>query len=508
MKHTRALLWGALGTALLGVTALPAARVPILGDDFQALFEVYATADGSPFKALISGWRAGTTAGHFNPFGQALGYLHHFNAYAFSTNLGLPPQLYDVVVGAVLLWLTVLAATTVLVHGLRYADLAPDLGFWRSFALLAAVTAVTLQLHPWSNDPVTSYTMAGWGSAVIGFALLGQALRSTTPGRSSRADVAVVGAVSVFAVLYYEMLVGVIAGTAVVYAATLVRSRRRGERDQARRALLLGAVGVVLPAVVFVAGRLLAIPSDQSTYTGTAISLGTDALWTWLVAMVGAVPVGGWEYLVQSGGGVPLTRWAALFTLAVAIGLLAFLSAWRRTPLLVGRWSRSALVPITAVAVTWAVTTATHATSVKYIAEIKSPGQVYLYYAVGAICVALLLAGAFITLAPRLRRGMRTAAALALGAYLTVQLPLNWHLAHVSAAAYANNRNLSGAATDDQVPEATRCDTLLAWAQAPWPQYYREAVVRGAQEDFQRVFGEPLCSDPTRLAQLEFMVTG
>lgn len=504
MNRTRPLLWAALGTGLLGVGALPAARVPIIGDDFQALFETYAITDGSLVGALDFGWHAGMKAGHFNPIGQAVGALHHFTLFSVSANLGIPPQLVDVAIGTTLIWLTVLAATTVLVQGLRYARLTPRLDFWPAFALLAGVTAVTVQLHPWSNDPVTTYLPAGWGSALIGFTLLGLALRACQPGRTGWADIVLIGGVALFAVMYYEMLVGMIAGTAVVYAGTFFRGRRRGDRPQAMRALVLTGVGVVLPAVVFVGGRLLAAPAESSGYTGTALSVGPEAAYTWWVAMVGAVPAGGWRYLIEnSGGSIPINTRSALFAIALLVGVLVLIAAWRRLPVLTGGWSKAALVPIGAVLVTWGAATATHTTTKKYIDEINEPGQVYLYYAVGVICVALLLAAAAITVLPHAGSTVRSGGLLVLGAFIAVQAPLNWHLATVSAEAYSINRNLSTAAVDDTVPPTVRCDTLLTWAQRPWPEYYLDAVVGDVQEDFLRIYGEQFCPDRSVLARID-----
>jgi hypothetical protein len=131
------------------------------------------------------------------------------------------------------------------------------------------------------------------------------------------------------------------------------------------------------------------------------------------------------------------------------------------------------------------------------------PGQVYLYYAVGVVCVAVLLAGAAIAVLPRLGPVPQVGAVLLAGAYLAVQVPLNWHLATISANAYTANRNLSTAAADESVDAQTRCDTLLDWARRPWPEYYRDAVVEDVQEDFERAFGADFCSDPAVLRQLD-----
>jgi hypothetical protein len=304
--------------------------------------------------------------------------------------------------------------------------------------------------------------------------------------------------------MYYEMLVGMIAGTAVVYAGTILRGRRRGNRPQVVRALVLTGVGVVLPAVVFIGGRLLAAPAESSGYTGTALSVGPDAAYTWWVAMVGAVPTGGWRYLIENGGGrIPINTRSGLFAIALLIGALVLMAAWRRLPVVTGGWSKAALVPIGAVLGTWAATTATHTTTKKYIDEINEPGQVYLYYAVGVLCVALLLAAVAVTLLPRAGATVRSGGLLVLGAFIAVQAPLNWHLATISAEAYSINRNLSTAGADADVPPDIRCDTLLTWAERPWPQYYLDAVVEDTQENFLRVHGEPFCPDLSVLATID-----
>jgi hypothetical protein len=509
MNRLPRLLWAALGTGLIALGAIPAARVPIIGDDFQHLFETYAVADGSLFEALRYGWNAGFGAGHFNPIGQALGALHHYTVYSVSASLGVPPQLLDVVIGTALIWLTVLAAATVLVNGLRYAGLTPRLDLWAAFALLAGITALTLQLHPWTNDPVTSYLPAGWGSAVIGFTLLGLALYATLPGRTGWLDVALIAVLALAAVMYYEMLVGVIVGTAVVYAGTVLRGRRRGDRPQVVRALVLIGVGVVAPAVVFLAGRFLAAPAESSGYTGTAISLGPDAIGTWWVAMLGALPGGGWPYLISMGGSsIPFDRGPVLYTVALLAGVLVLMAAWRRTPLVTGGWSKAALVPIGAVFAAWGATTATHTTTKKYIDEINEPGQVYLYYAVGVICVALLVAALVVTVVPHTGSFVRSVGLLLVGAFVVVQGPLNWHLASISEGAYTINRNLSTAAADDSVTPETRCGTLLDWAQRPWPGYYLSSVIEDTQENFERKFGEPFCTDRSVLARIDELVDG
>ncbi|MCC2310076.1 hypothetical protein [Cellulomonas chengniuliangii] len=487
---------------------VPAARVPVIGDDFHALFETYRISNGSFLDAIVFGWNQGFLAGHLNPVGQAAGAAYHFGAFAFSSAFEISPQYYDVFFGSLFLWLTVAAAASVLTWGLRNAGVRAEVGYWRVFALVAAVTAVTVQLHPWSNDPVTSFGPAGWGSAAIGFWLLALALRSTTPGRRGWGDYVLVGVVALGAVMYYEMLVGMIAGTAVVYLGALLRARARRDSAGAWRAVGMGALGVVAPAVVFVVGRaLLAIPADQSNYTGTSLSLGGDALATWWAAMVGALPGGGWPYLFSMLGGQVSLNAKSLIVALLLCGCTALLMyGWRRSSSLTPPATRSAVIPLGAVLVTWALTTATHATTVKYIDEIKVPGQVYLYYGVGVVCVAILISWGIMAWAERIPMAGRPLVLLVIGALLVTQVSLNWRLATESAMAFAPNRTLAGAAITDDGTEQARCDALAGWIERPWPTYYLTVVTTDVQENFESVFGEPFCDDPVVIARVEELV--
>ena len=74
------------------------------------------------------------------------------------------------------------------------------------------------------------------------------------------------------------------------------------------------------------------------------------------------------------------------------------------------------MIPLGAAVATWAFTTATHATSRKYIDEIKVPGQVYLYYAVAVVWVAILLAWGVLAAVSRLPSTVRMASLNLLGA--------------------------------------------------------------------------------------------
>jgi hypothetical protein len=502
--------WALAGAAVLGVSYIPAARVPIIADDFQALQETFAITDGSFWEALTFGFSAGQQAGHSNPVGQTLGALYHYLAYWISANVGVSPQYYDVLAALGMIALGVAGAASALVWGLSRLP-ALRVQFWPTFALLAAVTAATLQLHvPWSDDPVVSYGPAGWGSTAIGFWTIAWALRAVAPGNRDRRSILMCSALAAMAVWYYEMLVGAVAAVAVALVLTALTAIDR-ERVR-RRCLVLMGTAVLLPAMMFVAGRvLLAVPSDEAGYGGTALALGRAGVSAWGNGMLGALPGGGWGYLTETAG-APALDWDSLQlagALVLLVGGIGF--AWVRSTGLAGHrddvvapvardrlpaWRSPWLVPVATLLTFWAVATATHAMTVKYSEKMARPGQVYLSYAVGVICVAALIVLALVALR-RYRSGRMLVIGLPMvGAFVLGQATLNMTLADITQSDYPINAQLVAQSADGDVPEFVRCGTLFDWmTKQGWPEYYLVAVRDGVQENYERMYGEPFCAE-------------
>ena len=502
--------WALSGLAVLGVGYIPAARVPIIADDFQALQETFAITDGSLWEALTFGFSAGQQAGHSNPVGQTLGALYHYLAYWLSATLGVSPNYYDVLATLAMIALGVAGAASTVVWGLRRL---PALGvtFWPTFALLAAITAATLQLHvPWSDDPVVSYGPAGWGSTAIGFWTIASALRAVAPGNRDKRSVVVCSLLAAAGVWYYEMLVASVAAVAV--ALVLVALTAVDREQVRRRCLLLLGTAVAVPAVMFVAGRvLLAVPADEAAYGGTALALGRAGVSAWGNGMLGALPGGGWGYLTETAG-PPVLEWDSLHLGAALVLLVGGIGyAWVRStgagsvdpdvvpPASAGRlpaWRSPWLVPVAALLTFWAGATATHAMTVKYSEKMARPGLVYLSYAVGMVCVAALIVLALVAL-----RRHRAARLLALGlplvgAFVLGQATLNMTLADITQTHYPINARLVAQSADGDVPEVVRCGTLFDWmTKQGWPEYYLVAVRDGVQENYERMYGEPFCAE-------------
>jgi len=491
-----------LGTALLAVGAVPGAQVPIIADDFQALQQTYAVSGGSLLEAVRFGVDQGRLGGHFNPVGQATGAAYHWSVYAVSARLNSDPQNVDVLAGFVLLWLALAAAVAVLHSALtRGAGKRTVPGYWSLFAASAAVTACTLQIHaPWSNDPVVSYAPAGYGSAALGFGLLALVLRASDPRRGWSWTVAAT-ALAITCVWYYEMLVAAIAASGVVLGLLLLTARGQGARaERLRCSALLGAV-VVLPAVQFLLSRrLVSEQTAAAAYEGTSVSVGAQALQTWVTGMLGTLPTAAWPFVLGETGGLHVTGAAIGLAALLFVGTALLLRLMRHQASEGPSTRRPAVMAVVGLLVFSGLSTATHSVTVKYIAEIREVGNVYLFYAVGALVTAVLL-GWWLLRATQSRRGRAVLLGLApvFGLLVLGQAAVNLAVAReVQVESTPWNGPLAAVSVEPGSDPAVRCDVLAAWRAEPWPGYYLNSVSDSVRANFERSFGKPFC--PPELA--------
>ncbi|WP_395639730.1 hypothetical protein [Pseudolysinimonas sp.] len=494
MSRRSSLLWAALGVAVLVVGFLPATRVPTLGDDFYVVFQAQGVSSGDLGTWLSLAWGWGMQAGHFNPIGQVLGGLYHFGAFAWGSLVGVTPTTYYLAGAFLILATAALAATYALTSALRHVGYA-SVPFWRLFALVAAVTGVTIQLHPWSNDPVTTYSMAGYASTAIGFLLIGFAFRAVATGHPTALDLVRIAVTAVFAVLFYEMLVAAVAATFVVYcAAWFTRSKTVGGRGGI---LAVIGVGVVLPAAVFIGGRLyVSLVSGTGGYTGTTAVPGLESARAFVFGMASSIPASAWPYTYYRIGQVDLSRAALVGSFALLLLLVIFLVAWTRRPLPRVPLSRRLLLPVGVLVAFWALATLSHTITPKYTVEISAPGLVYLFYAVGSLVVSLLLAGGVLALRLPAGRVVGIVLVVALASFAVVQQSVNWTLGTMMAGSYSVNARLLEASVDADMPESERCDRLEEWDERDWPDYYRDAALVYLADAYERAQGEAFCDLP------------
>lgn len=497
LLHRPRLGLAALGTVLLAIGTVPGSRVPLIADDFQALQQTYAVSGGNLLEAIRFGVEQGRLGGHFNPVGQALGAAYHWSLYAVSARLNLDPQNLDVLGGLVLLWLALAAAVAVLSTALQRAAGGRAVpGYWPLFAGAAAVTACTLQIHaPWSNDPVVSYAPAGYGSAALGFGLLALVLRASDLRQGWRWTAAA-SALAVVCIWYYEMLVAAVVASAVVLVSLLLTARgKRARAERVRLLALLGAV-VLLPAVQFIVSRSLVPTSTAATtYEGTSLALGTEAGRTWVTGVLGTLPATAWPFVAEQTGGIQLSGAAVVLAGLLSAGVALLIVLLRRQPAQTPAGRRLVLVGVAGLLTFSAGATATHAVTAKYIAEIQEVGQVYLFYAVGALVVSVLLAWGLLALVQVSRtRPWLLALSPLLGVLALAQASVNLTVAHeVRVESTPWNGPLVALSVEPDSDPVVRCDVLVAWRAEPWPGYYRNSVSDSVRANFERAFGTPFC---------------
>jgi hypothetical protein len=493
MKSRDTLLIALLGTLILVVGLLPITRAPVIGDDFFVLFQSQGQSGGDFLTWMSLAWGWGLQAGHFNPVGQVLGGAYHFLALPITSLLGIAPHHYYIAGSYALITLAILSAAYATKAMIKYVWHDAALPYWRIYGLLAAIAGVTVQIHPWSNDPVTTYSMAGFGSAAIAFLLVGLAFSAVRVERVSALRIIALSALSVFAVVYYEMLVAAVAAAAVAYAGAFIRPRPEIPSHRSRAVILL-AVSVVLPAVVFIAGRAyVSLVSGTGGYTGASVALGFDAARTLAFGVASSLPGGAWPYTLYRVDPVEFGRAAIVTSFVLVLALIAFALVWSRNP---GRslgMSGRVWIPVSALATLWILSTLAHAITPKYIAEVSAPGLVYLFYAVGMLVVTVLIAIA--VMATRVPSIWRVTSLMLLIWFAVGQQAINWTLSTMQRDAYVVNTDLGSAINDPALPIEARCERLQAWIDRGWPEYYLDAIVEYAPKSFEQLTGEQFCDE-------------
>lgn len=500
----RNIAWVLLGLAILAVGFLPATRVPIIGDDFYVILQAQGMSHGDigTWAALAWGW--GMQAGHFNPVGQVIGGMYHFFSLPISAAFNISPSYYYQIGSFAVLLLAVIAATYFFTQTLQ-TILKISIDGWgaKYFALIAAITGITIQVHPWSNDPVTTYSMAGFGSAAVGFWLLGLTMRAIRPGTRPVWTTALLASVAVFSVVYYELLVAAVAASALILTAGLFKKTALTDAPRTRIWYLIG-FGVVLPAVVFISGRLyVSLVSGTGGYTGTVIGGPLDGVKTFIYSLISSIPGGAWLYSFYRVNPMILSRPAFIAAAVLSVLIIVFAIGWfKSSPQRFTRYPHKIWIPLLALLIFWGLSTAAQAFTAKYIVEITAPGLVYLFYSIGLLTLSVILA-ALVLLIPANRLMAMGSIILAGTIWFGInQETINWTLSTQMESAYRVNSELAAAITNSNITEEQRCQRLARWAERPWPEYYRSGVLENLTPTYQRLKGQDFCTSEATLSSV------
>jgi hypothetical protein len=180
------------------------------------------------------------------------------------------------------------------------------------------------------------------------------------------------------------------------------------------------------------------------------------------------------------------------------VGLLLLAISWRLRPI-VGAGtpledrSSAKVKPILVVGsllIYWFGATFTQAATLKVQQEAVRIGQVYNYYAVGALCFGLIVIIGVSSI--RGRRALASALLISTCIVGVVQYSFNSAVTHQYNAATSSTGGLL-TSIDPNVPNEQRCAALDLWKSVGWPEYYWLDMELGLQRLGEVYWQQPFC---------------
>lgn len=377
---------------------------------------------------------------------------------------------------------------------------------FRSFSLCCGLVLVLIQVHAvWSNDPVISYPLAGWGSAVLGLVFIGTLGRFVASSHRATLWALTAVALAIAGSFNYELMTAASLATASGLTLCLIAIRVR------RRRVFLAILIALLPIIVFGSQRLLHLSGTATSgYSGTSGGHTAWILPVWLTSMAGNVPFANFmlsKNLPQSAavGDVILP--------CLSVALLIMLAFGRRPADARGlnppTWRSSGLVmalretPFLGTCATyWAASSLIYASSQKYQVEIGVViGHVYMSFAIGCICLAISLTAIaniaeMSTPYPRpFRRLYVPAAAALLVAAVGYQWSLNGRSLEALRTSFEWTSTAFNSLSDPGYPGAERCQSLAILRQSDLPAEQKVRVETALRSGYRHAFATDLCPD-------------
>ena len=481
------------------VLLFPVLSSPLVADDFAAPFYQFKSIGFGMTPAVKYGWNNAYGGVNFRILGMPFGSVMHFLYVDLAGRFGIPIST-SYFVTKLLVYLGIGIATAWVCNELlRLAG--KTLSRWSVLFVSSTVIFVSLQNHAmWSNDPVSGYPLAGFGSVILGLAVLGFALRTVRMGITP-SRIAVLTVITTSSVLYYELNVGMIIGIAPLLAIAALRNGPDAALSffSKIKKLMVVSIPCIIPALALVWGRILSGSSTQS-YGGTTIRLGSQALHTFLSGMISTLPGSGWVLSQEIlGGSIRFLAGVLPIVALLVLVVTTFLYSETHQAKQKGNFDVWLVgVGLLSLLIFWTVGVGVQSVTSKVQDESPRIGYVYTYYAIGATVVALLISLAVLYFGSSLRLKTSTiVVTLALIVTASCQLTVNWRLMDKMHAALEPNRALL-VAFSSQASIPYRCRALLDWSNGGWPDYYEEGMIGGLQTAYNHYHQEDFCPDFVR----------
>lgn len=490
LNTIKSLLYIAYSTVLL----FPILSSPLVADDFAAPFYQFQYVGFGASSAVRYGWENAYGGVNFRILGMPFGSLMHFLYVDLAGRFGIRISTSYFVTKLVIYLGIGIVAAWVCNELLRLAG--KRLSQWTVLFVSSTVIFVSLQNHAmWSNDPVSSYPLAGFGSVILGLAVLGYSLRTARLG-IARTRIAFLTILTTASVLYYELNVGMIMGIAPLLAISALRRTpsKQSSFFSMSKNLVFVSIPCVVPALALLWGRILSGSSAQS-YGGTTIRLGRRALDTFLSGMISTLPGSAWVLSKETlGGSVGFLAGVLPIVILLALVVTMFLYSEARQARQKQNFDVSLVgAGLGSLLLFWFVGVGIQSVTSKVQDESPRIGYVYTYYAIGATVVALLISLVILYFGSSLRMKTSTVVvALVLTVVASCQLTVNWRLMDKMYASLEPNRALL-VAFSSQATVPYRCRALLDWSNGGWPDYYEEGMIEGLQAAYRHYHREEFC---------------
>ena len=476
------------------VLLFPILSTPLVADDFAAPFYQFYSEGFGVTPAVKYGWNSAYGGVNFRILGMPFGSVIHFLYVDLAGRFGIPVTTSYFLTKLVVYLGIGIVASSVCGELLRLAG--KTLSRWSVLFVSSTVIFITLQNHGmWSNDPVSGYPLAGFGSVILGLAVLAYSLRTVRLG-INRSRIAFLAILTTTSILYYELNVGIIVGIAPLLTIASLRSSPSAPffSFSKIKKLLFVSIPCVVPALTLGWGRIISGSATQN-YGGTTIRLGNRALNTFLNGMISTLPGSAWVLSKETLGGsigflAEVLPIVGLLVLVVAMFLYSESQRARTKQ----HFDISLLTAgLTSLIVFWLVGVGVQSVTSKVQDESPRIGYVYTYYAIGATVVALLISLMILYFGSSLR--LKAATVIVGLVLLTVgscQLIVNWRLMDKMHASLEPNRALLAAfSSKSDIPH--RCRALLDWTNGGWPAYYEVGMTRGLQAAYLHYHDEEFC---------------
>jgi hypothetical protein len=356
--------------------------------------------------------------------------------------------------------------------------------------LALLVLLATVQVHAyWSNDPVISFPVASWAFCIIGFTYLAELLKIGDESSQPLRLVILPVLLALLGILTYELFLSfLVAGSFLLVGLRIVH------RVSPAVITRLFVVSVALPLAILVAGQFVRM-SQESTYSGTEIALGSGSLpKITVVAVLGSLPLTNLPKTSELLPNIGVVASYVLSTMSVLVGVAFGIGSMVRSKSAGAVQRASLLSVITGMVALWLTSTAVIVATPKYQSELAGEiGKVYVNYAPGwlaiGVCISLLAAW-LMTKKARWLGPVFIGAILLIGA---VQSSTNSRQLSILARDSSWSDRLLSLLESPLRDGSARCQQIDLLFALPFPEYYQLEILDGMHLAYSGTYGVPYC---------------